>query len=221
MVDDEDRALAAEHRGPRGPEGKPGERGLPGRDGARGERGERGEQGLPGTGAQGLPGLPGVRGERGEQGRPGERGERGNTGDRGDRGDTGARGDRGDRGPAAPAAPLLVATTEDHVCATRVPGPVPGLTLPVGAGVAYWFRYLLAVRKEGAFAAGSPILILVGPSARTFAYDVPGDDHGPLRVIEGLILPTADGTLDVILSREGTGTVTIGAGSIGALNAAL
>lgn len=210
---DEDQSIAA-HRGARGPEGRQGTPGREGRQGEQGDRGPKGEPGEPGPVTQGLPGLKGDKGERGDPGGKGDRGERGDRGLTGEKGDRGETGDRGDRGPVAPTATTLVATADDYVCETVVPGPIPGLTLDVKAGIAYWFRYLLAVDTD----APLPLFDIAAPSSRTCRWSL---DVGPLTVIEGIVLPTADGTLDVIVSRQGTGTVTVGAGSIGALTAAL
>jgi hypothetical protein len=214
---DEDRLLAAEHRGPRGPEGKPGERGLQGRTGPRGDKGDTGDRGLPGPVTPGLPGLPGPKGDRGEPGPKGDPGGKGDNGLRGEQGPKGDPGARGERGPAALSAPVVVATADDHVCKTVVPHAVPGLKLPVRSGVAYTFRYLLAVTRDRSV---QPIFDLAVPSSRTRAWWQQTNDNDIL-IIEGLLLPTADGTIDVIVSREGSGGLTIAAGSVGVLTAAL
>lgn len=162
-------------------------------------------------GPQGLPGLKGEKGDRGEQGvkgDPGLRGDRGLTGDKGDPGDRGVQGEPGARGAGNP---VLVSVQADIEIATVVPGTVDGLTLSVAAGVAYWFRYMLAVEADNA----QPILNVEAPTYATLSARSQIDQS--LRIIEGIIVPTAAGTLSIVGSRKGVGTVTIKHGSFGAL----
>lgn len=179
------------------------------------------EEGIPGPrGPQGVPGQPGQLGAKGDPGPPGTPGLKGDRGDRGDNGLRGHPGPRGQRGePGVPGAPgpermKLVSVEADIEIASRVPTHLAGLTLPVEAGRAYWFRYLLAL--DDCAGIRGLILDIDAPTGPTREWAV-GPRIGLCCPIEGILVPDATGTVNVVASREGNGSVIVKAGSVGAL----
>lgn len=224
-------------QGPAGPQGPPGERGETGPQGLTGN-----------TGPQGPQGDPGVQGPPGNDGAPGQQGPQGDPGQQGIQGIPGPQGNPGADGVGLPVGTTLAVAkkTGDQAISTATATNVTGLSFPVVAGRYYSFRFLLLVQSSTATVGVAatvtvPAVTRFGGTVKTIvaadaagtslwagAITASGDAVLPSAVpavntdylleLEGVIVPSANGTLQLQARTEtGTTNVIVRQGSIGYL----
>lgn len=218
--------------GPQGPQGEVGPRGA---DGPQGPTGPAGQNGAPGqTGATGQAGQTGQQGPQGDQGPQGERGLQGIQGQ------TGQTGATGQTGPAGPGDMVVKLSSDVPSTATALAN-ISTLAFAVVAGTTYNFTARLVFRAAAtttgirlgatfpgvtAFAANASALFAADGSDAVFqgaltssgdsvlSTGVPAANTDYLAVIEGVIVPSASGTLQLQFATEVAGSAaTVRAGS--------
>lgn len=225
-----------------GPPGADGADGLAGAVGAQGPTGNTGPQGPAGAdGARGIQGLPGDAGPQGQQGIQGVKGDTGDTGPAGTDGAPGAQG------PPGPSILSVVKLTADETGKTNATLANTGLSFALTSGVYYAFRFTLVWRTTVAtvglkvgvtfpnvntFAGAATISGQAADGATTEPWAGQLTSSGDsvvstaavatntdlLAVVEGVIAPSANGTLMLQYAAETTGaTVTLRRGSVGVL----
>lgn len=216
--------MASSSSGPAGPTGPTGATGSAGATGSTGATGTQGATGS--TGSQGATGTTGATGATGAQGA------------------TGAAGAQGATGAAGATNPAVVHLTADLSAVTsQTLTDTTGLLFAVVSGTYYWFRFGILFQSAGTttgisigltcpavtvLAANVTIpstagvqltgrLNASGDSATSTAIDTAGSTA--LAVVEGLILSSANGNLQVQHARGGaiSANVTVKRGSFGAL----
>ena len=223
--------------GPAGPAGIPGIQGIPGEIGPTGPAGEAGAPG--GTGPQGDPGPQGIQGIPGLPGAPGLQGIQG------EQGIQGPQGIQGETGPPGPGGPAVVRKTADQTFANATLANVSDLSFAVVTGRYYHFRFVLLVRSNTATVgvklsvtvpaftrfgarAGHPVAVdgvgceffgaITASGDAVIPTAVPAVNTDYLAVVEGLLLPSANGTLQLQAATEtGTTQVIVRQASVGFL----
>lgn len=216
--------------GPSGNDGAPGADGAPGSDGATGATGSagpKGDKGDPGdTGPQGLPGVDGEDGSPGGQGIQGPPGNDGATGSPGSTGPAGADGFGGGS---------VVKKTGDQTISVATPTNVTGLSFALVANRYYRFEFMCIVQSNTATVGVAATVTTPSFTRFTARISAPfaADGAGAewqgdvtasadavvptaiaatntdyLMKIEGVILPSANGTLQV-QGRTETGTTNV------------
>lgn len=205
--------------GPAGPQGPPGSNGAAGGQGPAGATGSQGPQGPAGTnGAAGAQGIQGIQGIQGPQGTAGA------------------------QGPAGPAYATRVVLGGDISSSVTALGDATGLSFAVTSGVRHRFCFWVVFRSA-ALTTGIQLSVNA-PAATLLAYnaiipitattqvlgnrravnvasvgtgvDVVNSDL--LATVEGVIVPSASGTLALRYSSEvAASAVTMRAGSHGEL----
>lgn len=195
-----------------------------------------GEQGPPGS--AGPPGPAGPKGDPGQQGPQGPPGQDGATGPAGQ---TGAQGPTGSTGPQGLPGILRAVLLADIVNASAVANTladVTGLSFPVAAGKRY--RFFFAVDYTAAAVTTGSRWTISGPATTRLsyrsqytltattqtsneglsAYNVPAAANASsvvaanLAIIEGMVTPSAPGTVIVRFASEvASSAITAKAGS--------
>jgi len=227
--------------GPQGPEGPQGPAGPAGADGAQGLQGPPGAPGATGpkgdtgdAGPQGPAGSQGPQGTQGIQGPAGADGAQGPQGTQGPSGADGAAGPQGDTGPAGMAGSTTkIAGTVNNITSSYA--DVTGLSFPVTAGNLYWFKFVIPY-NAGATTCGSSWSIN-GPAQTLLNYRTQNTltatsetqhclgaynsgaanasslSTGNLALIEGLVKPSANGTVIARFLSETSSGITVQAGA--------
>jgi hypothetical protein len=222
--------------GPAGPQGEPGE------PGATGATGSQGIQGPPGD--DGADGATGATGPEGPEGPQGPQGQTGNTGNTGSQGIQGIQGPAGSTGADGFGGGSVVKKTADQTFNSATPANVTSLSFAVVAGRYYRYEFWVIVRSDtstvgvalgvtypavtraaatgmGLIASGAggsfdTAITASGGHVITTAVPVINTDY--LAKVEGLIVPSANGTLQLQARTEtGTTVVTVRQGSCGFL----
>jgi hypothetical protein len=205
--------------------------------------GPEGPQGATGaTGSQGPQGIQGIQGATGFQGPQGNTGATGSQGPQGDAGATGATGATGADGFGGGST---CKKTSDQTINTATATNVSGLSFSLTANRYYRFQFLCLVRSDTATVGiaatvTTPALTRFGATIRTIiAADgagaefqgavsasadaviptaVPAINTDYLLEVEGIVIPSANGTLQLQARTEtGTTVVTVRQGSMGFL----
>jgi hypothetical protein len=140
--------------------------------------------------------------------------------------------------------PAAVKITSDQAFSSSTPANVTGLSFSVVAGRSYYYRFVLLVRSDtatvgvrltltipGATRFGATAQTQIGVDGNqlyTGAITSSGDAVAPtavpaintdhVAVVEGILVPSADGTIQVQAGTEtGTTTITVRQGSMGLL----
>ena len=229
--------------GPEGPAGPAGIQGLPGEIGPAGPAGPQGDIGPQGL--QGGPGNTGPQGDAGPQGIQGIPGLPGSPGLQGIQGEQGPQGIQGETGPPGPGGPAVVRKAADQTFANATLANVSDLSFAVVAGRYYHFRFVLLVRSNTATVgvklsvtvpaftrfgarAGHPVAVdgvgceffgaITASGDAVIPTAVPAVNTDYLAVVEGLLLPSANGTLQLQAATEtGTTQVIVRQASVGFL----
>lgn len=227
----------AAQSGPQGPAGPTGPQGPTGPAGADGATGATGPQGPKGdTGSTGPQGPQGNTGPAGADGAQGPQGQQGIQGIQGPQGNAGAQGATGPAGMAGSTVRISSPVANSNSVANTI-ADVTGLSFAVTAGNTYWFKFVIPY-TSAATTTGSRWSIN-GPST-TFlsymsrytltatsdtvnyvnAYNSPSSSNasslasGNLAIIEGLIVPSANGTVIARFASEvSSSAITALAGS--------
>lgn len=238
--------LPAGPQGEPGANGADGEDGADGAPGAAGETGPMGPSGN--DGAPGATGAKGDKGDKGDTGNTGSTGGQGIQGIPGTNGSDGAPGAAGSTGPAGAdgfGGGSVVKKTGDQTISTATPTNVTSLSFAVVAGRYYRFQFLCIVQSNTltvgvAATVTTPAFTRFAARVKApFAADgagaewqgditASGDAVVPTAIaaintdyildIEGIIVPSANGTLQLQGRTEtGTTNVTFRQGSMGFL----
>jgi hypothetical protein len=219
--------------GPEGPEGPEGPQGIQGIQGVQGPPGDDGADGT--TGASGPEGPEGPQGPTGNTGSTGSQGIQGIQGIQGPAGSTGADGFGGGS---------VVKKTADQTFNSATPANVTGLSFAVVAGRYYRYEFWVIVRSDTATvgvalgvtypavtraaatgmgliasgAGGSFDTAITASGGHVIPAAVPAINTDYLAKVEGIIVPSANGTLQLQARTEtGTTVVTVRQGSCGFL----
>lgn len=224
--------------GPQGPAGAAGATGATGPQGAQGETGATGPQGP--AGADGSDGAAGVAGAQGPQGNTGDQGIQGVQGIQG------PAGNNGSNGAAGLGFGAIVKLSADLAAVTTTAlADATGLSFALASGRFYsftfWIRFSTAATTTGAqFAVNAPAnsylvyrtetsLTAAAAGAPTFrtaravnigtaSASVDAANGNLLAIVQGMIQPSANGTLIVRVGTEVAASgVTVRAGSCGVL----
>jgi hypothetical protein len=228
-----------------GAAGSPGAQGSQGSQGVQGPKGDPGAQGPKGdkgdTGATGAQGSQGPQGLQGPAGTAGAAGAQGPQGIQGIQGPAGAQGIQGLPG----LGPSTVKLAADQTFSSATAANVTGMSFAVVSGRTYRFRFLCLVQSNTAtvgvaatvtipaatrFGAVARTPIAADGTAAVFhgAISSSGDAVVPTAVpainvdhlleIEGILIPSANGTIQLQARTEtGTTPVIVRQGSIGML----
>lgn len=224
--------------GPAGPQGDAGAAGAAGATGPQGPKGDTGN-----TGPQGVKGDTGLQGETGATGPTGLTGA---TGPKGDPGDAGAAGQTGPQGPAGVTGLTTVRIAADAPFTGTNPSNVTGLSFAVVSGSTYRFSFFIPHRTAAVttgikLALTCPAFSVFTAAVRIAGFAADGTDAefagvisssgdsvlstavaaapaDALAVIEGVIVPSANGTLQVQAGTEvQNSAATVRAGANGQL----
>ena len=227
-----------------GPQGSQGPQGIPGDTGPQGPQGNDGAIGPQGL--QGIQGLTGDTGPQGIQGPAGNDGATGSQGIQGVPGDTGPQGPQGIQGIQGPAGGgTIVKLTADQTRNSATLANVTGAALSVVAGNYYRFVFRVVFRSDTATVGIRLGLTTPAFSVCTARADIPIAADGAaggtqgwitssgdsvigtgvqavntdyLAIIEGVIKPTANGSLQLQFATEtGTTVVTVRDGTHGVI----
>lgn len=202
---------------------------LVGPQGPTGTKGDTGNTGPTGsTGPQGPKGDTGSTGQTGSQGPKGDTGQTGPQGPKGDQGIQGNQGPQGIQGPAGPGATVIKLTADQAFSLVALTN-VTNLSFAVTAGTLYRFRFDVIFRTavtttgiglgltypavtsmaaharipfavDGSDAVFEGEITTSGDSVLTTAVVAATTDY--LAVIEGVILPSANGTVQLQARTE-------------------
>lgn len=193
------------------------------------------------AGAVGAPGAPGATGPAGPQGPAGADGAPGSQGP------PGIQGIQGIQGPTGAGFSATCRKTSDQTFNSATAANVTDLSFAVVSGTTYFFKFVCLVRSDTAtvgvrLTVTTPAVTRLGATVRTIiaadgagaefqgAITASGDAVVPtavpaintdyLAIVEGIIVPSANGTLQLQAGTEtGTTVVTVRSGSSGFLMA--
>ena len=182
---------------------------------------------------------------QGAQGPQGIQGIQGPAGNNGAQGQQGIQGIQGIQGPAGPSIITYVKKTADQTFNATGPASVTGMSFALTSGHYYYYRFVCLVRSDTATVgirmtvtypsvttAGGRCVSMIAADgvgaefqgAITATGDaviptaVPAINTDYVQVVEGTILPSANGTLQLQAGTEtGTTVVTVRQGSVGFL----
>lgn len=217
-------------QGPTGTPGATGATGSPGATGAQGPAGPPGVDGDDGAaGATGATGAQGSIGLTGLQGATGLTGPQGNAGSAGAQGIQGIQGIQGATGPQGPSSSFAKLTADLAASTVTALADTTGLSFAVVSGTYYRFRALVIFRSAAlttglklglsipavtVFAAHVVIPVAADGVAAAFHGELTVSDDSVigsgvaaintdyLAVIEGVILPSANGIVQVRHASE-------------------
>lgn len=200
-----------------------------------------------GQGPQGDPGPPGEDGADGAQGPKGDPGDPGADGSPGADGADGAPGADGTDGAGLPSglAVSVVRRTSDQTFNSSTLANVSGMSFAVTSGRTYHFKFVLLVRSDTATVGlrtsvtvppitrfGATVETIIAGAGASSAFNapisasdgaatataVPAINTDYVLTLEGILIPSATGTLQLRAATEtGTTVVTVRQGSVGYL----